>query len=90
MLVLDEPTSALDAETESTVVDALRAAGGTRTTLVIAHKLSTVRAADRIAVLAGGRIAAVGTHDQLLVESSHYAELCRHQLARPTAGAGEA
>ena len=83
LLVLDEPTSALDAEAESTVVDALRAAGGTRTTLVIAHKLSTVRAADRIAVLAGGTIVAVGPHEQLLAESSHYADLCRHQLGRP-------
>ena len=80
LLVLDEPTSALDAETESGVVDALRAAGGTRTTLVIAHKLSTVRAADRIAVLHGGAVVAVGPHDRLLVESPHYAELCRHQL----------
>ena len=86
LLVLDEPTSALDAETESTVVDALRAAGGrSRTTLVIAHKLSTVRAADRIAVLAGGRIVAVGPHEQLLLESSHYAELCHHQLSGPLA-----
>jgi ATP-binding cassette subfamily B protein len=80
LLVLDEPTSALDAETESTVVDALRAAGGSRTTIVIAHKLSTVRAADRIAVLAGGAIVAVGPHERLLSESSHYAELCRRQL----------
>ncbi len=80
LLVLDEPTSALDAETESTVVDALRAAGGRRTTLVIAHKLSTVRAADRIAVLHGGAVAAVGTHDELLATSPHYADLCRHQL----------
>ncbi len=80
LLVLDEPTSALDAETESTVVDALRAAGGGRTTLVIAHKLSTVRAADRIAVLAGGTILATGTHDVLLSTCPHYADLCRHQL----------
>ena len=80
VLVLDEPTSALDAEAESTVVDALRAAGGTRTTLVIAHKLSTVRAADRIAVLANGTVADVGTHEELLLRSSHYADLCRRQL----------
>ena len=84
LLVLDEPTSALDAQTESTVVDALRAAGGTRTTVVIAHKLSTVRAADRIAVLQGGTVIDVGTHEELLLRSSHYADLCRHQL-RPLA-----
>jgi ATP-binding cassette subfamily B protein/subfamily B ATP-binding cassette protein MsbA len=80
LLVLDEPTSALDAETESTFVDAMRAAGAGRTTLVIAHKLSTVRAADRIAVLENGVISGTGTHEQLLAISPHYAELCRHQM----------
>lgn len=80
LLVLDEPTSALDAETEATFIDAMRGASAGRTTLVIAHKLSTVRAADRIAVLSDGIISATGMHDQLLVSSPLYAEICKHQL----------
>jgi ATP-binding cassette, subfamily B, bacterial len=80
LLVLDEPTSALDAETEATFIDAMRGASAGRTTLVIAHKLSTVRAADRIVVLSDGVISATGTHDQLLVSSTLYAEICKHQL----------
>jgi ATP-binding cassette subfamily B protein/subfamily B ATP-binding cassette protein MsbA len=83
LLILDEPTSALDAQTESAFVEALLAAGAGRTTLVIAHRLSTVRAAHRIAVLSDGVISATGTHEQLLESSPLYAELCKHQLRTP-------
>src|SRR5690606_25995474 len=69
ILLLDEATSALDSESEARVQLALGALRTGRTTLVIAHRLSTVRDADRIIVLDRGRIAAIGTHDQLMAES---------------------
>jgi ABC-type multidrug transport system fused ATPase/permease subunit len=65
ILILDEPTSALDPRSEGLLVQALQALPGDRTTLVIAHRLSTVRDADRIVVLEHGRIVEQGTHDQL-------------------------
>ena len=66
ILILDEPTSSLDAISEEIVFAALRRLRAGRTTIVIAHRLSTVRDADRILVLDGGRIAAQGRHDELL------------------------
>jgi ABC-type multidrug transport system fused ATPase/permease subunit len=66
ILILDEPTSALDAETEALLLDALDRLTAGRTTLIIAHRLSTVRRADRIAVLEGGRLAECGTRAELL------------------------
>jgi ATP-binding cassette, subfamily B, bacterial len=75
VLVLDEPTSALDAETEALVLEALARLVAGRTTLLIAHRLSTVSAADRIAVLAGGRIVEEGTHAQLAAGGGAYARL---------------
>ena len=75
ILVFDEATSALDAKTERTVQDALDALQGRRTLFVIAHRLSTVRRADRILVLAGGRIVQQGTHDELLASPGLYHEL---------------
>jgi len=75
ILILDEPTAALDAISERLVFDGLRSLQSGRTTFVIAHRLSTVRAADRIMVLDRGRIAAQGRHDVLLRECALYARL---------------
>ena len=72
MLVLDDPLSALDVDTEALVEDALREVMADTTTLVIAHRPSTVMLADRVALLEEGRITAVGTHAELLRTSEHY------------------
>ncbi len=76
ILILDEPTSSLDAISEEIVFAALRRLRAGRTTIVIAHRLSTVRDADRILVLDGGRIAAQGRHDELLTSSQLYRRMC--------------
>lgn len=72
VLVLDDPLSALDVDTEALVEDALREVMADTTTLVIAHRPSTVMLADRVALLEEGRITAVGTHAELLRTSEHY------------------
>ena len=82
ILILDEPTSALDAISEEIMFRALGRARAGRTTLVIAHRLSTVRNADRILVLDGGRIVAEGPHRELLETSTLYSRMC----ARLTVG----
>jgi ABC-type multidrug transport system fused ATPase/permease subunit len=76
ILILDEPTSSLDAVSEEIVFSALRRLRAGRTTIVIAHRLSMVRDADRILVLDGGRISAQGTHDELLASSQLYRRMC--------------
>ena len=81
ILILDEPTSGLDAHAEHTVMNALERAAAGRTTLIIAHRLSTVRLADRIVVLDGAGIAEAGTHAELLARNGRYAHLYQLQVS---------
>ena len=81
ILLLDEATSALDAESERMVQRALERLMAGRTVLIIAHRLATVRHADRIAVLEAGRLVAVGTHDEVLEASPLYSRLAALQFA---------
>ena len=76
ILILDEPTSSLDAISEEIVFAALRRLRAGRTTIVIAHRLSTVRDADCILVLDAGRIAAQGRHEDLLTSNQLYRRMC--------------
>jgi ATP-binding cassette subfamily B protein len=85
ILLLDEATSALDAESEALIQEALRKLTAGRTTLVIAHRLATVRNAGRILVLDGGRIVAEGTHAQLMKANPLYARLAKLQFTAPSA-----
>ena len=86
LLLLDEATSALDARSEAAVQAALEALMKDRTSIVIAHRLATVIRADRIFLLDGGRIAATGTHEQLITESPLYRHLADLQFSTPQAG----
>lgn len=82
VLVLDEATSSLDAESEWLVQQGLERASAGRTTLVIAHRLATVRQADRIVFLDGGRVRDAGRHDELYERNDHYRRLCDLHLLR--------
>ncbi|MEV3952303.1 ABC transporter ATP-binding protein [Streptomyces halstedii] len=83
VVILDEATAHLDSTSEAAVQEALAEALEGRTAVVIAHRLSTVRAADLILVVEAGRIAERGTHDELLAAGGRYAQLYRTQFARP-------
>lgn len=80
ILLLDEATSALDAESEYAVQRAVEELARSRTTLIVAHRLATVKKADRIVVLENGKIVATGTHDALVAEGGLYARLARLQF----------
>jgi ATP-binding cassette subfamily B protein len=90
VLILDEPTSALDAETEDRLVQTLEKLMKGRTTIIIAHRLSTVRCADRIVVLQNGRIAESGPHAELLARDGLYARLHQLQFGEPQTATAEA
>jgi ATP-binding cassette subfamily B protein/ATP-binding cassette subfamily C protein len=81
LLVLDEPTASLDAEAEHDLFLRLKALAADRSAILISHRFSTVRTADRIAVLQGGRIAELGSHEALLAKDGRYAHLFRLQAS---------
>ena len=84
ILILDEPTAALDAESEHLVIEALERLMTGRTVVIIAHRLSTLRSADKIIVIQDGVVAEDGTHNELLKLDGVYAQLCRLQFDRHT------
>ncbi|MEO7063490.1 MAG: ATP-binding cassette domain-containing protein, partial [Dokdonella sp.] len=81
LLILDEPTAALDARSEFEVFERFKELSAGKTAVLISHRFSTVRMADRILVLERGRIEEVGTHEQLLASGKRYAELFELQAA---------
>ena len=83
ILIFDEATSALDYESERVIQDNMRHICHNRTVFIIAHRLSTVRMADRIIVVEQGRIVESGSHEQLLEENGYYAKLHSHQSHIP-------
>jgi ATP-binding cassette subfamily B protein len=81
LLILDEPTAALDARAEYEVFQRFKELGAGKTALLISHRFSSVRMADRIVVLGEGRVEAIGTHEELLAQGGRYAELFELQAA---------
>ena len=84
ILLLDEPTSALDAQSEHKVQEALDRLMEHRTTVVIAHRLSTVRNADKIYVMEHGKVLQSGSHGELITQGGLYAHLYALQFREPT------
>ncbi len=80
ILILDDSLASVDTYTEEQILEELRSIMQGRTTILISHRISTVRHADQIAVLIAGRIAELGTHDELLARNGHYANLFQKQL----------
>jgi ATP-binding cassette subfamily B protein len=81
LLILDEPTAALDARSEFEVFQRFKELSHGKTAVIISHRFSTVRMADRIVVLDGGRIEEIGSHEELLATGGHYAELFELQAS---------
>ena len=81
VLILDEPTAALDARAEFEVFERFKELSEGKTALLISHRFSSVRMADRIVVLADGAVEAMGTHEELLAQGGRYAELFELQAA---------
>ncbi|MEM9111707.1 MAG: ABC transporter ATP-binding protein, partial [Planctomycetota bacterium] len=81
ILLMDDPTAAIDPETEHQIMSAMDSAMAGRTTFIVAHRLSTLKRADRVIVLKQGRITEIGTHDELMRTSEHYRKAAEIQLA---------
>jgi ATP-binding cassette subfamily B protein len=81
LLILDEPTAALDARAEYEVFERFKELSHGKTVVLISHRFSSVRMADRIVVLVDGRVEAAGTHDELVQQDGRYAELFELQAA---------
>jgi ATP-binding cassette subfamily B protein len=81
VMILDEPTAALDARSEFEVFERFRELSDGKTAVLISHRFSSVRMADRILVLADGKVEASGTHQQLMSQGGRYAELFELQAA---------
>ena len=91
IFVLDEATSSIDTETEQLIQNAIQTVLTGRTSFIVAHRLSTIRSADKILVIRGGRITEAGTHDELLALGGYYYSLYTHQYrAEATRNAFEA
>jgi ABC-type multidrug transport system fused ATPase/permease subunit len=79
ILLCDEPTSSLDSETEMDIMNNIKSIGSDRSTIIIAHRLSTVQDCDQIIVMDQGRVAERGTHDELIRMNGRYTELLKMQ-----------
>ena len=84
ILLLDEPTSALDSKSESIVQEAIKKLSDGRTTIVIAHRISTIINADKILVMKAGKIVQNGTHKQLINKKGPYVEMVKLQMSSNT------
>ena len=82
IFVLDEATSSIDTETEALIQDAIQTVLAGRTSFVVAHRLSTIRSADRILVIHNGQIRESGTHEELMARKGEYYSLYTHQYRR--------